>query len=87
LPALLLAGTLILQTWGLHYTTATKSGFITTLYVVFVPLLEALHLRRRISTGLWLCVLGAFVGTLLIVNVGLNEVEPTAAPIPEDAPR
>lgn len=70
-PALFLLGTLILQTWGLHYTTATKSGFITTLYVVFVPLLESWHRKRKLPPLIWLCVLGAFVGTLMIVNVGI----------------
>lgn len=73
-PALFLFGTLVFQTWGLHYTTATKSGFITTLYVVFVPLLEAFHAKRQIALGLWLCVGGALFGTALIVNVGLDSV-------------
>jgi len=73
-PALFLFGTLVFQTWGLHYTTATKSGFITTLYVVFVPLLEAFHSKRKIPLGLWLCVAGALIGTCLIVNVGLDSV-------------
>lgn len=73
-PGIFLFGTLVFQTWGLHYTTATKSGFITTLYVVFVPVLEAFHLRRKIPWSLRLCVIGALVGTLLIVNVGLDSI-------------
>lgn len=71
-PAVFLTGTLVFQTWGLHYTTATKCGFITTLYVVFVPLLESWHRGRKISREIWLCVAGALVGTLMIVNVGLT---------------
>lgn len=71
-PGVLFAGTLIVQTWGLQYTTATKSGFITTLYVVFVPLLESLLGRRALGAGLWGCVALAFLGTGMIVNVGLN---------------
>lgn len=73
-PALFLFGTLVFQTWGLHYTTATKSGFITTLYVVFVPVLEAFHSQKKIPAALWVCVAGALLGTLLIVNVGLDAV-------------
>lgn len=73
-PAIFLFGTLVFQTWGLHYTTATKSGFITTLYVVFVPVLESYHLKRKLPVGMWGCVAGALVGTLLIVNVGLDSV-------------
>lgn len=33
----LLGGLLLFQTIGLKYTTATKSSFITSLYVIFVP--------------------------------------------------
>lgn len=73
-PALFLFATIVFQTWGLNFTSATKSGFITTLYVVFVPLLESFHLKRKIPWSLWLCVLGSLLGTLLIVNVGLNSV-------------
>ncbi|MGE0528003.1 MAG: DMT family transporter [Bdellovibrionales bacterium] len=70
LPALLLTMTLLLQTWGLRYTTATKSGFITTLYVVLVPLLErTLAGRHPLSRGMWVCVLSSLVGTALIVNL------------------
>jgi len=35
----------VLQTIGLKYTTATKTGFITGLYVVMVPLLASLVYR------------------------------------------
>src|SRR5262249_49308842 len=72
LPAASLIGLLILQTWGLKYTTPTKSGFITTLYVVFVPLMEAAIARRRIQPMIWLCVLTALVGTGLIVDIGVS---------------
>ena len=71
-PAFLLVGLLIMQTWGLMFTTATKSGFITTLYVVIVPLLDAALNRRRISPFLWACVLTSILGTVLIVDVGLD---------------
>jgi drug/metabolite transporter (DMT)-like permease len=73
-PAIFLFGTLVFQTWGMHYTTATKSGFITTLYVVFVPVLECYHLKRRLPVGLWVCVAAALFGTLLIVNAGLSSI-------------
>ena len=35
-----------LQTFGLQYTTAGKSGFITCLYIVLVPLISAALYRR-----------------------------------------
>ncbi len=36
----------ILQTYGLKYTTAGKSGFLTGLYIVLVPLISAVVYRR-----------------------------------------
>ena len=72
-PAIFLLGTLIFQTWGLNYTTSTKSGFITTLYVVFVPLLEAGLNKGRMPRSLWVCVAGALLGTALIVVFGFSE--------------
>jgi drug/metabolite transporter (DMT)-like permease len=44
----------LFQTWGLLYTSATKSGFITGLYVILVPLLSAGAFRGRVSRGGWL---------------------------------
>ncbi len=50
-----------LQQVGLVYTTAGKAGFITGLYVVFVPVL-GIFLRQRIGVFAWLGVLLAVVG-------------------------
>lgn len=44
----------LFQTWGLLYTSATKSGFITGLSVILVPLLSAAAFRKQISQGGWL---------------------------------
>ncbi len=51
LPGGILAGTLLftgyaLQTWGLRITSPAKAGFITGLYVPFVPLLSVAIYRR-----------------------------------------
>jgi drug/metabolite transporter (DMT)-like permease len=73
-PAIFLLGTLIFQTWGLNYTTSTKSGFITTLYVVFVPLLEASLSKAKMPRLLWFCVAGALLGTALIVDFGFTDM-------------
>lgn len=74
LPGLFLFLTLYLQTWGLHYTTATKSGFITTLYVVFVPILESFMHKKRLPVLMWAYVILALIGTALIVNVGFEAI-------------
>jgi drug/metabolite transporter (DMT)-like permease len=74
LPALLLSVTLLFQTWGLAHTTPTKSGFITTLYVVFVPILESILAKSRLPWSLWACVGLALLGTALIVNIGVERL-------------
>ena len=54
-----------LQQFGVSYTTAGKAGFITTLYVVFVPIIS-LVLRKRVRPIMWLCVVLGAVGLYLL---------------------
>lgn len=68
-PGMLLALTLIFQTWGLAYTTATKSAFITALYILFVPILEAWYFKQKISPWHWFFVFTSLIGTALIVDL------------------
>lgn len=63
---------LILQTLGLYETTATKSGFLTTLYVLVVPLVEWAVFRRRIGAGVLVGAALASLGTLLLASPGLD---------------
>jgi drug/metabolite transporter (DMT)-like permease len=67
----MVGGTLFLgyffQTWGLAITTATKSGLITGLSVVIVPVLAAVLLKERVRLSLWLGVLSAAGGLALLV--------------------
>ena len=49
------------QQWGLEHTTAGKSGFITSLYVILVPLLALLG-GERLGKALLLATLLAFAG-------------------------
>jgi drug/metabolite transporter (DMT)-like permease len=52
----------VLQTVGLHYTSASNSAFLTALYVIFVPLILRRFDRRVLiataiaTAGLWLLV-------------------------------
>lgn len=68
-PGLLLGTMLIFQTWGLELTSVTNSGFITTLYVVFVPIIEFLFLRKKPQHILWVWIFVALIGTALMVNL------------------
>jgi len=52
----------ILQTVGLQSTSASVSGFVTGMYVVFTPLLGAVLLRARIGRTVWIGVVLATVG-------------------------
>lgn len=57
----------LFQTWGLLYTTATKSGFITGLSVVLVPLLSALAFKEPVPLRGWLGAGLAALGLGLIL--------------------
>lgn len=50
-----------LQQFGLRYTSIGKSGFISALYVLFVPLLGVLR-GKKIGLRIWLCVFLALIG-------------------------
>lgn len=53
------------QQIGMQYTTVGKSGFITALYVVIVPIL-GLFLKKKVSILVWFCVALSVVGLYLL---------------------
>jgi drug/metabolite transporter (DMT)-like permease len=55
-----------LQTFGLRYTTAGKSGFLTGFYIVLVPLFGAIFFRRRPRLGEVAGILVASIGIALL---------------------
>jgi len=74
---LLVFGGATLQQVGLVYTTAGKAGFITGLYIVFVPLLGVFW-RQRPGGGVWLGAVLAVVGLFLLsvteqLTIGLGD--------------
>lgn len=67
-----LAAASCFQQFGICYTTASKSGFITAMYILIVPLM-GLFFKKKVSLKLWFCVLIAVVGMyLLCVKEGLH---------------
>lgn len=54
-----------LQQFGIAHTTVGKAGFITSLYIVIVPLL-GIFLKKRIAPHIWLSVLVAAAGMYLL---------------------
>jgi len=54
-----------LQQLGLLYTTAGKSGFITNLYIILVPLIGVL-LGKKVNPLIWVSVVLAAIGLFLL---------------------
>jgi drug/metabolite transporter (DMT)-like permease len=52
----------ITQTYGLQYTSAAISGFITGMFVVITPLISWLLLKRNVKPSIWLAVALATAG-------------------------
>lgn len=66
LIGLILSFAYLTQTYGLRTTSASVSGFITGLFVVFTPILGALVLRTRIAPAAWAATGLALVGLALL---------------------
>jgi drug/metabolite transporter (DMT)-like permease len=64
----LLAVMQLTQAQGLLTTTATKSGFITSLYVVLVPFIEVFFLKKRTSLQIYFFSFVALVGTFILAG-------------------
>ena len=54
-----------LQQFGVSYTTAGKAGFITTLYVVIVPIFS-IFLRKKVKPVMWFCVMLGALGMYML---------------------
>ncbi len=54
------------QTWGLMITTSTKSGFITSLYIVIVPFFSYILEREKVKLLQVIGFLGALIGMYLL---------------------
>lgn len=72
--SLILAALYISQTIGLLYTTASNSGFITGLFIIFIPLFLFAFRGKKLSPLQWLSVGLAVAGMWLLTGgiSGLN---------------
>lgn len=60
------------QQIGIAYTTAAKAGFLTSMYVVLVPVIYAI-IKRGIGAKIWVSVILAVAGLyLLCIKDGLS---------------
>ena len=68
----------IAQTYGLRYTSAAVSGFITGMFVVLTPVMSWILLRRKTNRSTWMVVALATVGLALLIlkgwTVGIGEL-------------
>lgn len=76
-PVGLLAGAFltagyIFQTWGLQSTSPSKAAFITGMFVIVTPVLQAVVLRRVPRVASLVAVAAAVVGLALLTGGGAN---------------
>lgn len=74
---LILLFSYLTQLYGLVYISASSSGFIVGLFIVFVPLLDFIFWRKKISLVTSLAVIVALIGLWILAgaepNFGLGE--------------
>ncbi len=69
LSGVALGASLLLQTHGLHFTTATKSSFITSLYVVLIPFASYVFYKKQVKVSHIICGAIAFIGMAFLLNL------------------
>ena len=65
----LLCGYMVLQVFGLRYTSASNSGFITSTSVLMVPFLSSWFLKKKASRSNLVGVMLAIIGLLCITGI------------------
>ena len=58
----------MLQQYGIVYTTVGKAGFITTLYIIFVPI-TGIFFRRKVSKVVWVAAIMAAIGMYFLCMI------------------
>ena len=54
-----------LQQFGIKYTSVGKAGFITTLYIIFVPMF-GIFLKKKVAPVVWAAAVMAAVGIMTV---------------------
>lgn len=54
------------QQMGIQYTTVGRAGFITACYIVIVPILGLIFLKKKCPASIWAAVVLALVGLYLL---------------------
>jgi drug/metabolite transporter (DMT)-like permease len=72
IAGVLLFGGYATQTVGLQYTTPSTSAFITGLYVVLTPVVEAVAYRRTPERAVWVGIVLATIGLYLLTGADVH---------------
>jgi drug/metabolite transporter (DMT)-like permease len=72
--SLFLLGILLFQTIGLSLTTVAKSGFITTLYTFFIPIITMVFFKIRYRSTFWLLIIMALAGMGMMCNLEMKDL-------------
>ncbi|MDU5802401.1 MAG: DMT family transporter [Fusobacterium periodonticum] len=62
-----------LQQIGLQYTTAGKTGFITSFYILILPFLTMIFLKHKIDVLTWISIIIGFIGLYLLAVPNLSD--------------
>lgn len=74
ISSIFLFGTLLFQNMGLNHTTIAKSGFITTLYSLFIPLTLMALTGKKYRPTFWALILMAMFGMALMCNLEIKDL-------------
>lgn len=74
ISSLFLLGVLLFQTIGLSLTSVAKSGFITTLYTLFIPILTMFIFGKKYRSSFWFLIFMALMGMALMCNLEMNDI-------------
>ena len=73
---MVLAAAYLLQTFGLHSSTATNTGLITGLFIVFTPLANRVLFGVPTSRMLWAAIAVSLCGLVLLTGSGPQGLQP-----------
>ncbi|MEQ1322911.1 DMT family transporter [Acinetobacter soli] len=72
---IVIAFSYVFQTVGLQTITSSESAFLTALYVPFVPILLFLFFKKVPAFNIWIGVVLAFFGLLLLTGNSMSQID------------
>lgn len=63
------------QTYGLKYTTVSKQSFLTSLYIIFIPILEFILFKKKLKKGVIFFFFLILLGLLFISFKNFKDFE------------